>query len=378
VKRWVTVDDARAAAHKRWPAVVRDYVEGGAESQVTLARNVSAYGRYTFHPRLLSGAGVPSLETGILGVPSRLPFGLAPTGYSRMMHPDGEPAIARAAARQGVPYVASTMATTAVTAVAAPETDLWFQLYVFADRGVTWDLIARAEHARARAIVVTVDSPVTGSRPSFLRHALIPPAPSHPLLLRSALRRPRWGLGQVRQGPLGSPNLTTRTGRAGVEATELLAFEPSLTWDDIAAVRSRWPGKLLLKGPIGAPDAARARDLGVDGVVLSNHGGRQLDQLDAPVHAIRAVRERVGDGFTVLVDSGVRRGSDIAVALALGADAALVGRPYVYGLGGGGEAGVDAVIGILAEELRRTLQLLGVSTVAELRSRGAELVRPAF
>jgi L-lactate dehydrogenase (cytochrome) len=375
MKHWVTGDDARAEAHKRWPTAVRDYVEGGADGQVTLARNVTAYGRYTFHPRLLSGGGAPVLATEILGAPSRLPFGLAPTGYSRMMHPDGEPAIARAAVRQGIPYIASTMATTPVTAVAGPEADLWFQLYIFADRGISWELIARAEQAKARAIVVTVDSPVTGSRPSFLRHALIPPALSRPLMLRSALQRPRWALAQVRQGALGSPNLTALTGRPGVDATELMDFEPALKWDDIADVRSRWSGKLLLKGPIGAEDAARARDLGVDGVVLSNHGGRQLDQLDAPVHSIRGVRERLGEGFTVLVDSGVRRGSDIAVALALGADAALVGRPYVYGLGARGEEGVDAVLGILAEELRRTLRLLGVSTIDELRREGPALVR---
>lgn len=375
-RHWLTVEDARAGALRRWPAAVRDYVEGGADEQITLHGNLRSYQRYRWRPRTLSGAAGPDLSAEVLGRTARLPFGLAPTGYSRMMHPDGEPAIARTAARHGVPYVASTMASTALTDVAAssPGTDLWLQVYVFADRGLTRELLARATQAQARAIVVTVDSAVTGSRPVFARHRLIPPALSWPLLARSALHRPGWGLRQLRQGPLGSPNLSPRTGRAGIEATEEMAFEASLGWSDIESLRSQWPGKLLLKGPLEATDVARAAELGVDGVVLSNHGGRQLDRLPTPVDRIGEVRELVGDRIAVLVDSGVRSGADIAVALALGADTVLVGRPYVYGLGAAGEAGVHAVLTILTEELRRTLQLLGVASIAELRRLGPDLV----
>jgi L-lactate dehydrogenase (cytochrome) len=374
---FLTVEDLRRRAHRVWPTAVREYVEGGADGAVTLEGNLRVFAHYRFHPRCLSGSPAADLGTTILGREYPVPFALAPTGYSRLMHPDGEVGVARAAGRAGVVYTASTMATTDVRTVAAasPDTDLWLQLYVFADRGITRELIARAGAAGCRTLVLTVDSAVTGNRPTHARSGLIPPSPERRLLLRTLIERPRWAVRHLRSGALGSPHLSPLTGSAGVDATEEMAFEPALSWDDVAEVRTAWPGALLLKGPLRPEEVKRAVALGVDGAVLSNHGGRQLDQLPAPVSTVGEVRAAIGDGATLLVDSGVRRGSDIAVALALGADAVLVGRPYVYGLGAAGQAGVAAAIAILTAELGRTLHLLGVGNVAELRAAGSDLVR---
>jgi L-lactate dehydrogenase (cytochrome) len=206
---------------------------------------------------------------------------------------------------------------------------------------------------------------------------MIPPAPTRALVLRSLARKPRWALRYLRAGQLAAPHLSPLTGQAGLLATDHMAFEPALSWADIVEVRDQWPGRLLLKGPLRADDVRQAVAIGADGVVLSNHGGRQLDKLPPPLHSLREVRDAVGDSAAVLVDSGFRRGGDIAIALALGADAVLIGRPYVYGLGAEGEPGVDLALRILTEELRRTMLLLGVSSVAELRSSGADLVRVA-
>jgi L-lactate dehydrogenase (cytochrome) len=324
-------------------------------------------------------------SAGFLGSVAPLPLALAPTGYTRMMHPAGEIAAAGAAQRHGLPYTLSTMATTTIEAVAeavssqptAPDRppgqpDLWFQLYIQRDSGLNKELVDRAAAARYRVLVVTVDCFVTGHRSRDRRNGLVIPPELTARTLASIAGKPGYWVRMLRNPAIDFANFAGHSA-VTIEDTGSL-FNPAITWDDIAELRARWPGRLVVKGPLGPADCLRAISVGADGVQLSNHGGRQLDRAVPPVDMIAAVREAVGPDVSVLVDSGVRHGSDIAVALALGADACAIGRAYLYGLMAGGEPGVDKALDILAAQFKRTMQLLGVRSVAELRSQGRELL----
>lgn len=378
LRRCVTIEDLQHAAWRRWPKSVRGYVEGGADGEVSLARNRAAYEGLGLVPSPLRDVTDVDLRTSILGGESALPFALAPTGYNRMMHPAGEPAVARAARDAGIPYTLSTMATTRLEAVAGDVGgDLWFQLYVWRDRGLVRDLIERAKASGYRALMLTVDTPVTGLRVRDVHNGFtIPPQLSAATLLDMA-RHPLWCASMLTGAPITFANFAPEVGRSPEGLMEFAAkqFDPSVSWHDVAWIRGLWQGPLMVKGLVSAPDAARAVEVGVDAVVLSNHGGRQLDQVVAPLLMLPEVRDRVGDKIDVLIDSGIRRGSDIALALALGADAVLVGRPYLYGLGAAGERGVAAAISMLGQELRRAMTLMGVTSVAQLRAEGPALVR---
>jgi L-lactate dehydrogenase (cytochrome) len=292
------------------------------------------------------------------------------------MHPDGELAVARAAASRGLPYGLSTCGTVTIEELAATgHRDLWFQLYVLRDRKLSHALIDRAAAAGYRALEVTVDTPVGGRRTRDLRSGLtIPPELTvgavldigmHPGYWMSMLRGPA-----LRFASLNTPGAEIATSIADITSL----FDPSLTWDDLEDIRARWPGMLLVKGPLGPADAVRAVAAGADGIHLSNHGGRQLDRCVPTIDLVRPVREAVGESVAVLVDSGIRHGADVAVAIARGADMCVVGRGYLYGLAAAGQLGVEHAIDLLTEQLRRTMQLLGVVTVAELRRGGDELV----
>ena len=381
----------RAAARRVLPRAVFDYVDGGADEEVSLAANRAAFQEFAFLPRAVQDVSAPCLATRVLGSDLAAPFGLAPTGYSRMIHPGGELAAARAAAgglgppgapgRPGgpVPYALSTVGTTSIEDIGATgHPAWWFQLYVLRDRGLTWALLERAAAAGATVLDVAVDTPVAGQRVRDLRHGItIPPSIRLRTIADIAVHLPYW-TAMVSGPALRFANLTLDPA-AGPPTVAGLAdlFDPSVTWDDLAEVRARWPGRLLVKGPLGPADAKRAVGLGADGVHLSNHGGRQLDRTIAPVRLVRPVREVLGDGPAVVLDSGIRHGSDIAVGLALGADLCLVGRAYLYGLAAGGERGVRRAIGILGAELRRTMQLCGVPSVAGLRAAGPGILVPA-
>jgi L-lactate dehydrogenase (cytochrome) len=301
---------------------------------------------------------------------------LGPTGYTRMLHPDGEIGAARSALRHGLPYTLSTMATTGIEELRAsaggPGGELWFQLYLTRDRAQSYRLVDLAASSGYKALVVTVDTMVAGNRVRDLRNGLsIPPALTMKTVA-SVGAKPGYWYRLLSGQTLDFANF------AGGPATTIRKsadfFDADLNWDDIADLRARWPGKLLLKGPVGAADARRAQELGLDGVQLSNHGGRQLDRTIAPVDLIAPVREAVGPSFTVLVDSGVRHGADAVIALALGADAAVLGRAYLYGLMVGGEAGVDRALDLLTGQFRSTMQFLGMTSVAELRKHGRDLL----
>jgi L-lactate dehydrogenase (cytochrome) len=367
--------DLRAVGRRLTPRPVFDYVDGGADEELSLRANVRAFQRYRFQPRTLVNVSGADTSAAFLGSVVPLPLALAPTGYTRMMHPAGEIAAARAAQRHGLPYTLSTMATTTIEAVAeGAQPDLWFQLYILRDSGLTKELVDRAASAKYRVLVVTVDCFVTGHRTRDRHNGLVIPPELTLSTLASIAAKPGYWTRMLRNPAINFANFTGHD-TVTIENTGAL-FNPAISWDDIAELRARWPGRLIVKGPLGPEDARHAVSVGADGVQLSNHGGRQLDRSVPPVHTIAAVREAVGPDVSVLVDSGVRHGSDIAVALALGADACAVGRAYLYGLMAGGEAGVNRALDILGEQFKRTMQLLGVRSVAELRELGPSLLAP--
>jgi L-lactate dehydrogenase (cytochrome) len=367
------IHELRRSARRVIPRPVFDYVDGAADEELSMAANVRAFRRWRFQPRALTA--IAAVDTATRALDQDLPFPLvfAPTGYTRMMHPAGESAVARVAQRRGLPYTLSTMSTTSIEDVAAAaQPDLWFQLYIQKDEGLTKELVNRAEASGYRVLVITVDTFVTGHRTRDERNGLtIPPALTVQTLGHIAAKPGYW-MRMLRGEAIDFANFTDRVATT-IEGTGA-TFNPTVGWDDIAALRSRWPGKLVIKGPLSAADATRAVELGVDGLQLSNHGGRQLDRTIPSVDLIAPVRDAVGPDVTVLVDSGVRHGADIAVALALGADACAIGRAYLYGLMAGGEPGVDKVVDILQDQFVRTLHLMGISSVAELRADGRGLL----
>lgn len=369
------IADLRRAAKRRIPRPVFDYVDGAADEEISVAANVAAFRSWRFLPRVLAGVGQTDTSAPVLGSALPVPMVLAPTGYTRMLHPDGEIGSARSAFRHGLPYTLSTMATTGVEELrgaVGDDAELWFQLYLTRDRDRSYQLVERAHAAGYRTLVVTVDTVVAGNRVRDQRNGLsIPPALTVKTVASVGAKPGYWY--RLLSGPAldyanfaGGPRTTIR-GTADF-------FDADLNWDNIADLRARWPGKLLLKGPVGPADARRALELGLDGVQLSNHGGRQLDRAVAPADLIAPVREAVGPSFTIAVDSGVRHGADVAIALALGADAAVLGRAYLYGLMAGGEAGVDRALDLLIGQFRSTMQFLGMTSVAELRKHGRDLL----
>jgi L-lactate dehydrogenase (cytochrome) len=363
------VFDLRVSARRLIPRPVFDYVDGGADEELSMAANMRAFRKWRLQPRVMAGITAVDTTTRVLDRELPMPVVLAPTGYTRMMHPAGEIGAARSAQRHGLPYTLSTMSTTSIEAVAeAAQPDLWFQLYILQDGGLTKELVGRAAAAGYRVLVVTVDTVVTGHRTRDRRNGLVIPPELTAKTLASIASRPSYWLRMLRNEAIDFANFAG-TGAMTIARTGTL-FNPTVGWDDIASLRDSWPGKLIIKGPLSPADAQRAVAAGADGVQLSNHGGRQLDRAVSPIDLVAPVR----DAVSVLVDSGVRHGADIAVALAMGADACAIGRAYLYGLMVGGEPGVDKVLDILAEQFTRTLHLLGIGSVAELRSDGRELL----
>jgi L-lactate dehydrogenase (cytochrome) len=370
--------DLRLAAKRRIPRPVFDYVDGAADEEIAVAANTAAFRSWRFLPRVLAGVALADTSAALFGASLPVPLLLGPVGYTRMLHRDGEIGAARSARRHGLPYTLSTMASTGIEelrAGAGDEADLWFQLYLTRNRAQALDLVARAAGNGFSTLVVTVDTIVAGNRVRDLRNGLsIPPALTLSTVASVAAKPSYWY--HLLAGPaLDYANFAGRQPTTVMKTADF--FDADLNWSDISDLRSRWAGKLLLKGPVGPADARRALELGVDGVQLSNHGGRQLDRTVAPVDLIAPVREAVGPSFTVLVDSGVRHGADVAIALALGADAAALGRAYAYGLMVGGEAGVDHALDLLTRQFKSTMQFLGVTSVAELRKQGRDLLTRA-
>ena len=344
-----------------------DYTDGGAGDELALRRSREAYARVEFSPRVLQDVSSVTTSTLILGRRASAPLVFAPTGFTRMMHTEGEPAVARVAERVGIPYALSTMGTTSIEglASAAPDLRRWFQLYLWRDRQASRDFVARAREAGYEALVLTVDTPVAGPRLRDVRNGLtIPPELSLRTFVEGALH-PAWWFDLLTTPPLEFASLNRSEGTVADLVNRL--FDPAATLADLAWLRSVWDGPLVVKGVVNVADARAVVDVGADAVVVSNHGGRQLDRTRTPLEALPGVVDVVGERAEVYVDGGIMSGSDVVAAVALGARAALVGRAYLYGLMAGGERGVQRAADILLRELASTLALLGVRGVSELR-----------
>ena len=361
-----SISDRRRLAQRRAPRAVFDYTDGAAGDELSLHRSRDAYARLEFRPTVLRDVSAVDTSTTILGSTTTLPLVFAPTGFTRMMHTEGEPAVARVAARAGIPYALSTMGTTSIERLAnVADGRLWFQLYLWRDREASRDFVARARDAGYEALVLTVDTPIAGPRLRDVRNGLtLPPSLSLRTFAEGALH-PAWWFDLLTTEPLEFASLNRFEGTVAQLAAKM--FDPAATIDDVAWLRSAWAGPLVVKGIQTVEDARAVVEAGADAVVVSNHGGRQLDRAPTPLEALPAVVEALGDRAEVYVDGGILSGADVVAAVALGARAALVGRAYLYGLMAGGERGVQRAADILRDEVAGTMALLGVTTVSDLR-----------
>lgn len=382
MKTALTIADLRDDARRRIPRIFFDYVDGGANAEVTLAANEAEFARFRLRQRVLRNVAARDLAADFLGRCHALPLMLGPVGFLGMLARRGEAAAARAAGAAGIPCCVSAFAICPIDAVAraAPRTALYSQLYVLQDRKMTEALIARAEAAGAEALFLTVDTAVTPARERDVRNGfrnLTRPTLGQWL---NMLSRPAWCRAMIADGmPEVGHARAAGFGRGVMEQAGNLArqIDPALSWADLDWLRRRWPRKLVIKGIMEAEDARRAIDLGADGIVVSNHGGRQLDYAASTLMALPGVAEAAGGRIDVIVDGGFRRGAHVAMALALGASAVALGRPQAWGVAAGGEAGVARAIALIAGELDATLALMGLTSVAELRALGREAIAAA-
>ncbi|MGO1683645.1 MAG: alpha-hydroxy acid oxidase [Brachybacterium sp.] len=362
----LTIDDLRTIAKRRTPAAAFDYTDGAAEGEISMERSVQAFEDIEFHPSILNDVSQVDTTAQILGGSAAQPFGIAPTGFTRLMQTEGEIAGAGAAGAAGIPFTLSTLGTSSIEDVQAanPLGRNWFQLYVMRQREISYGLVERAAQAGYDTLFFTVDTPVAGARLRDTRNGFsIPPQLSAGTIL-NAIPRPWWWWDFLTTPKLEFASLSETGGTVG----ELLnsAMDPSIDFEDLAQIRRMWPGKLAIKGVQTLEDAKKLADLGVDAIVLSNHGGRQLDRAPVPFHLLPEVAREVGEDLEIIVDTGIRSGADIVAAIALGADFTLIGRAYLYGLMAGGRQGVDRTIEILSDEVERTMKLLQVPTLKDL------------
>ncbi len=372
--RAASVADLRRIAQRRLPHGVFDYIDGGAEDERTLRNNSDAFARIEFRPRVLRSVAAIDPSTTLLGRPLPFPLVLAPTGFTRIADPQGELAVARAADRADLPYTLSTLATRSIEEVAAVSGGRkWFQVYAWRDRGIVKDMVDRCRECGYEALVLTVDTAVLGRRERDVRRGFeLPPKIGLGTLLDGAVH-PGWTWAFARSEPIKFANVAGRgdVPSDGTDAVTLSTyvnsqFDPNLSWADVDWFRSMWDGPIVLKGIQSVDDAVLAAERGVDAVALSNHGGRQLDSAPAPIDLVGPVADAVAGRTEIICDGGVRRGSDIVKAVALGATACMAGRAYLYGLGAAGEAGVDHVLAMLETDVRRTMALVGAATTADL------------
>jgi L-lactate dehydrogenase (cytochrome) len=365
----LTIHDLRLIAKRRTPKAAFDYTDGAAEQELSLTRARQAFEDVEFSPSILRPAADVDTSSTILGGPSALPFAIAPTGFTRLMQTQGELAGASAAGAAGIPFTLSTLGTTSIESVKAanPDGRNWFQLYVMRNRDISYGLVERAAAAGFDTLQFTVDTPVAGARLRDKRNGFsIPPALTVGTIL-NAIPRPWWWWDFLTTPKLEFASLSTTGGTVG----ELLdaAMDPTISYAELARVREMWPGKLVVKGVQNVEDARKLAGFGVDGIILSNHGGRQLDRAPIPFHLLPEVAREVGKDVEIGIDTGIMSGADIVASVALGATFTMIGRAYLYGLMAGGRRGVDRTIEILSGELVRTMKLLGVASLAELEPR---------
>lgn len=370
LERAHSIADLRRMARRRLPRAVFDFFDGGAEDETTLRSNRDAFEKITFSPRVMVDVSVRDLTVPILGAPAAFPLIVAPTGLAAMGWPQADIALARAAGKLGVPFVVSTSSSVRLEDIAraAPDTRLWFQVYVYRDRELARGLIRRARDVGCEAIMLTADVPLFGQRERDARNRFSVPIKLTPRLLWDTLRCPGWTLGLLKHGV---PRMENFVGQGRESIGSLAAFvtanmDASVNWNDVSELRAEWSGKTILKGVLSSADALQAVRSGFDGIVVSNHGGRQLDHAPATVAVLPEIVEAVGGKVEIFLDSGVRRGSDIAKALCLGAQTVMIGRAALFGVTAAGQPGVERALELLRAEFDRTLALLGCPSATAL------------
>ena len=362
----LTIYDLRDIAHRRTPQAPFDYTDGSADQEISLARARQAFEDIEFQPRILRDVSDLDLSSTVLGKKVAMPFGIAPTGFTRMMHAEGETAGSQAAEAAGIPFSLSTMGTRSIeeVAAAAPNGRNWFQLYMWKDREKSMALVERAQAAGFDTLLLTVDVPVAGARLRDKRNGMtIPPA----LTLKTitnALPRPEWWINFLTTDPLTFASLGSWNGTVAELLDQM--FDPTVTFEDLKWIRTQWKGSLVVKGIQNVEDAKLAVEAGADAVILSNHGGRQLDRAPIPFHLLPETVREIGKDAEVHVDTGIMHGQDIVACIAKGAKFTLIGRAYLYGLMAGGREGVDKTIDILGTQMTRTMKLLGARSLEEL------------
>ena len=367
-----SISDLRAKAKRRLPGGVFDYIDGAAEDEVTLRRNIEAYGAVEFRPRVFRDVSNISLQSKLFGRDLSFPLILAPTGFGRLADSQGELAVARAADRAGIPYTLSTLGTRSIEEIAEVSSGRkWFQVYVWRDRELVREMLERATAADYEGIMITVDTAVLGRRERDIRQGFTLPPKIGMGTIIDGMLHPGWTWDFVTSDPISFANVKGKGVGDGSDPVTLSdyinsQFDPSLSWSDVEWFRSIWKGPIIIKGIQTMEDAKIASDLNLEGIALSNHGGRQLDGAPAPFELLDSVVQTVGGDIEIICDGGVRRGSDIAKAIALGANACMAGRAYLYGLGAGGERGVDHALSHLREGLERTMALAGASSLSDL------------
>ena len=372
VNRCHCIADLRRVAKRRLPRVMFDYMDGGAEDEVALHGNCAGFDAWRLIPRVLVDVAEVELGTEIMGQKSALPLVIAPTGMNRLFHYRGEMAVAPAAARAGLIYSLSSMSSFDIEAMgAATPGPKWFQIYVWKDRTVIKEFIQRCRESGYHALCLTVDVPAFGKRERDLRNGMVIPPRFTPGALLDMVLHPHWWWKLITHEPMTLANVVGKTGRGLDNITSLGQhandqFDSSVTWDDMAWMIEEWGGPFAIKGIACAEDAVRAVETGATGIIISNHGGRQLDQAPVPIEVLPEIVDAVAGRADVILDGGVRRGSDVIKALALGANACMIGRGYLYGLGAGGEAGVERALELFRDEIERTMKLVGCTSVAQL------------
>jgi L-lactate dehydrogenase (cytochrome) len=368
------IEDLRRMAKRRLPAPMFHYIDGGADDEWTLARNTTAFDDYELVPHYLRDVSTIDLSTRLLGQDVKLPFFLAPTGMSRLFHHEAEPAVARAAQAAGTWYTLSTMGTTRIEEIGGLGAGPWmYQVYILKDRELTREFVQRCKAAKYQALCLTVDTPLAGNRErDRVTGMILPPRFTLSSFLSFAMH-PRWAFHLLRNPDFQIANVAHRVDvltRSTVSLIDYVnsQFDRTVTWDDVAWLAKEWGGPFVLKGIQAPADAKRAIDAGATAIMISNHGGRQLDGAPAPIDGVGPMRDAVGDALELIVDGGVRRGTHVLKALAMGANACSIGKAYLYGLAAGGQRGVERAIGLLKAEVERDMALLGARTLRELGS----------
>lgn len=374
------IADLRRMAKQRLPAPMFHYIDGGSDDEWSLRRNTTAFDDYELLPNYLRDISAIDTSTTLLGQKISWPVFLAPTGMSRLFHHEAEPAVARAAQKSGTFYTLSTMGTTRIEEIADQGPGPWmFQIYILKDRALTTEFVERCKAAKYQALCLTVDTALAGNRERDRVTGMVLPPRFSLKSFASFAAHPRWAFHLLKNPDFQIANVVHRVGKLGtVSLIDYVngQFDRTVTWDDVAWLVKQWGGPFVLKGIQSPADAKRAVDIGATAIMISNHGGRQLDAAPAPIDCVAAIRDAVGDRLELIVDGGVRRGTHVLKALALGANAVSIGRPYLYGLASGGQAGVERALGMLKSELERSMALLGCRTIAEIGTGHVRRVGP--